>query len=70
MNLHHCVLILPVVVRVEGTSWPDRLDYLRELIHLGPVSSIESAVVPKVDIGPVGQKQLYNILEAKASCIV
>ena len=56
MNLHHCVLVLPVVVRVEGTSWPDRLDYLRELIHLGPVSSIESAVVPKVDIGSVGQK--------------
>ena len=70
MDLNHRIFVLLVVVWSDRTRRANQVYYLGVLVHLGPVSSVETIVVSQVDIGPICQQKLDQLLEAMPSSIM
>lgn len=69
MDLDHGVLVLPVVVRGDGSGGSDQLHDLGKLVHLGPVCRVEAIAIPQVDISPVFYQQ-FDYLHVAEPCRV
>jgi len=70
MDLNHRLLVFLVII---GSNRPRRTNHLHnfiELIHLGPVRSIEPIRITEIYIRTVSEEQFDNLLETEPSSVV
>jgi hypothetical protein len=70
VNLDHRILILAIVVWIDGARRTDHLNDIIELIHFGPVGSIKTIGIPKVDICSMSEHEFHYLFESISSGIV
>lgn len=70
MDLDHGILVFAIVIWIDGTRRTNHFDNIIELIHFGPVGSIKSIGIPKINICSMSEHEFHYLFKSISSGIV